>query len=116
MSDTSEHRQHDKQRYRAYKQSKAHHRREFRSAFVIQNTDMQGVLNIFLSALLYFGDFNVFRSRRLFDDFILFDRAVENGNSSRCVFYEKFGIVRNHDDEFVFGNVFQIVLRFLSKI
>ena len=44
--------------------------------------------------------------RRLFAYFIFFDRTVENGNSSRCVFYEKFGIVRNHDDEFVFGNVF----------
>ena len=57
--------------------------------------------------MLNFGDFNVFRFRRLFDYFIFFYRAVENRNSTCCVVYEKFGIVRNHDDEFVFGNVFQ---------
>ena len=67
---------------------------------------MKGIFNVFLSALFYFGDFCVSGFRRLFDYFIFFYRAVENGNSSRCVFYEEFGVMRNHDDEFAFGNVF----------
>ncbi len=67
---------------------------------------MESIFNVFLSALLDFGDFNVFRFRRLVDYFIFFYLTIENSYSARCVFHEKFGVVGHHDDEFVFGNVF----------